>query len=90
VLVVDADALQPVDLLDLVDEIRVQLLLAEDRQDVVRVARTVHERLTRADAVAVLDVHVDAARQRVLARRRAIVRHDLDLAEVGTPRSTTP
>jgi hypothetical protein len=33
---------------------------------------------------------VDAARQRVLARRRAIVRHDLDLAEVGTPRSTTP
>jgi hypothetical protein len=63
VLVVDADALQPVDLLDLVDQVALQLLLAEHGEDVVRVARTVHERLARADAVAFLDVHVHAARQ---------------------------
>ena len=71
VLVVDVDALQPVDLLDFVDEIRVQRLLAEDRQDVVRVARPVHQRLARPDAVAFLDVDVHAARQRVLSRLAA-------------------
>ena len=80
VLVVDVDALQPVDLLDLVDEIRVQRLLAEDRQDVVRVARPVHQRLARADAVAFLDVDVHAARQRVLSRLATVLRDDDDLA----------
>src|SRR5262249_24420165 len=79
VLVVDVDALQAVDLLDLVDEIAVQRLLAEDRQDVVRVARTVHERLARADAVAFLDVYVHAARQRVLTRLPALLGDDDDL-----------
>jgi hypothetical protein len=49
--------------MDLVDQIRVQRLLAEDRQDVVRVARAVHERFARTDAVAFLDVDVHAARQ---------------------------
>ena len=68
VLVVDVDALQPVDLLDFVDEVAVQRLLAKDRQDVVRVARPVHQRLARADAIAFLDVDVHAARQRVLSR----------------------
>ena len=38
VLVVDADALQTVDLLDLVDQVRLQFLLTEHREDVVRVA----------------------------------------------------
>ena len=38
VLVVDVDALQPVDLLNLVHEVRLQRLLAEHVQDVVRVA----------------------------------------------------
>ena len=42
VLVVDADALQAVDLLDFVHEPGRQLLLALDAQDVVRVGRTVH------------------------------------------------
>ncbi len=74
VLVVDADALEPVDLLDLVDQVGLQLLLAEHREDVVRVARAVHERLAGAHAVAFLHVDVDAARQRVLARLGALVR----------------
>jgi len=42
VLVVDVDALQTVDLLDLVDQVPLQFLLAEHREDVVRVARAVH------------------------------------------------
>src|SRR5690606_27163223 len=79
VLVIDADALQPVDLLDLVDQVGLQLALAEHGQDVVRVARAVHERLTGTDAVALLHVDVHAARQRVLARLAAVVGHDEDL-----------
>jgi len=63
VFVVDADALQTIDLLDLVDQVRLQFLLAEHGQNVVRVARTVHERLTRGHAVALLHVHMHAARQ---------------------------
>ena len=42
VLVVDADALQAVDLLDFVHQPRRELLLALDAQDVVRVGRAVH------------------------------------------------
>ena len=47
VLVVDGDVLGPVDLLDLVHEVPLQLLLAEDRQDVVRVDRPVDQRIAR-------------------------------------------
>ncbi len=46
----------------------------------MRIARTVHERLARADAVAFLDVHVHAARQRVLPRFRPFVRDHENLA----------
>ena len=56
-----------------------QRLLAEDRQDVVRVARPVHQRFARADTVAFLDVHVHAAGQRVLSRLATVLRHDDDL-----------
>src|SRR4051812_16555038 len=80
VLVVDVDALQAVDLLDFVDQVGVQRLLTEDRQDIVRIARPVHERLARADAVAFLDVDVHAARQRVLSRLAPLFRDDDDLA----------
>ena len=86
VLVVDGDALQAVDLLDLVDEVRRELLLALDAKDVVRVRRPVLQRLARANAVARLDVDVLALRDQVLARlvaeRRAVVaeRRDDDLA----------
>ena len=52
VLVVDLDALEPVDLLDFVHQILGQLLFAKDAQDVVRVGGAVHERLARLDLVA--------------------------------------
>jgi hypothetical protein len=75
VLVVDADALQAVDLLDLVDEPRGELLLALHAEDVVRVGRAVHERLARAHAVARLHLDVLALGDQVLAR---LLRHELD------------
>src|SRR5262249_52992314 len=54
--------------------------LAENVQNVVRIARAVHQRLARAHAFAFLDIYVYAARQRVLARLRAgLVRNDDDL-----------
>ena len=63
VLVVDVHALQAIDLLNFVDEVLLQLLLAEHAQNVVRVERAVHQRLAGADAVAFLHVDVRAARE---------------------------
>ena len=78
VLVVDGDALQAVNLLDLVDEVRRQLLLALHAEDVVRVGRPVHQRLARANAVARLNLDVLALGDQVLARlvgqERAVLR----------------
>src|SRR5262249_53574027 len=67
VLVVDGDALKAVHLLDLVDEVRRELLLALDAKDVVRVRRPVHERLAGADTIARLHLDVLALRDEVLA-----------------------
>src|SRR6185369_7982393 len=78
VLVVDADALQSVDLLHLVDEVLRERLLAEDGEDVVRVRRAVHERLARADVIALVRADVLALRDEVLARL-ADLRRDDDL-----------
>ncbi len=81
VLVVDVDALQPVDLLDFVDQVALQRLFAEHVEDVVRVARPIHQCLTGPDALPFLHVDMNAARQRVLARlAAALVGHDDDLA----------
>ena len=55
VLVVDLHALESVDLLDFVDQVLRQRLLAEHLQDVVRVGRAVHQRLAGADAIALVD-----------------------------------
>ena len=68
VLVVDRDALEAVNLLDLVHEIRRELLLALHAKDVVRVRRSVLQRLAGADAVARLNLDVLALRDQVLAR----------------------
>jgi hypothetical protein len=45
VLIVDGNRLETVDLLDLVDQVALELLDAEDRKDVVRIDRTVDERI---------------------------------------------
>ena len=64
VLVVDGNGLRAVDLLDLVDQVALQLLDAEDRQNVVRIDRTVDERIAGAHALAFLHVDVHGTRDR--------------------------
>ena len=79
VLVRDGHALETVDLLDFVDEVHLQLALAEDLEDVVRVARTVDECIAGAQAFAFLHVDVDTARNAVLLFL-PVVGGDVDLA----------
>ena len=71
VLVVDVHALQPVDLLDLVDEVGGEFLDALDRQDVVRRRVAVDDVVALLDDVAVLQVDVLALGDQVLDRARS-------------------
>ena len=68
VLVVDQHALQPVDLLDLVDEIGGQRLDAPDGQDVVRCRIAVEDVVALLDDVAFLEMERLALRDQVLDR----------------------
>ena len=79
VLVGDGDALETVDFLDFVDQVALQLLLTEHGEDVMRVQRTIHERLAGAHALAFLHVDVDAARHGVFLLF-SVVGGDVDLA----------
>jgi len=62
-LVVDIDALQTIHFLDFVYEILLQFLLAANVQDVVRIARPVHQRIARHHAFAFLHADLHAARR---------------------------
>ena len=73
VLVVDVDALQPIDLLDLVDEIGGELLDALDRQNVVRRRIAVDDVIALFDDVAVLKMDVLALRDQIFDRLRAFL-----------------
>src|SRR5262245_42581274 len=72
-LVVDRDALQPIDVLDLVDEIGGELLDALDRQNVVRRRIALDDSVALFDQVAVLQVDVLALRDQVLLGLFALV-----------------
>ena len=76
-LVVDIDALQAVHFLNFVDEILLQFLLAANIQNVVRIARTIHQRIAGHHALAFLHIDMHAARQRVFALF-AVVAHNVD------------
>ena len=67
-LVVDGHALQPVDLLDLVDEIVGQLLDALDGKDVVGRGMAVEQELALLDAVALLHGKMPALGDQILDR----------------------
>jgi hypothetical protein len=79
VLVIDGNRLRAVDLLDLVDQVALQLADAEDCQNVVRIDRTVNERIAGANALAFLHVDVHGTRDAVLVAR-AFVGVDDDAA----------
>src|SRR6185312_1174321 len=68
VLVVDVDALQPIDLLDFIDQIGCQLLDALDGENVVRRGIALDDVVALLDDVAVLKVDVLALRDQVLLR----------------------
>ena len=68
VLVVDLDSLEPVDLLDFVDQVIGQRLDPEHPEDVVRHPIAVHQEVALLDVVALLDSHVLALGQEVLDR----------------------
>ena len=72
VLVVDQHALEPVDLLDLVDEVLCEFLDALDRQDVVRCRVAVEDVLAPLDGVAFLQMERLALRDQVLDRLLAL------------------
>ncbi len=78
-LVGDGDALEAVDLLDLVDEVLLERAFAEDLEDVVRVAGTVDQRIAGAQPLAFLHVDVDAAGDGVFLFL-TVVGGDVDLA----------
>src|SRR3954467_3715710 len=83
VLVVDQHALQPVDLLDLVDQIGREFLDALDRQDVVRRRIAFDDEVALLDDVAILQMDVLALRNEVLASLLVLVdRLDRDAALV--------
>src|SRR2546423_3634766 len=83
VLVVDRHALEPIDLLDLVDEEVRELLHALDRQDVVRRRVSFDDVLALLDCVAILQVDVFALRDQVLdGLHTLLVRLDRDTALV--------
>src|SRR5215467_7848926 len=66
VLVVDVDALQSVDFLDLVDQIGGEVLDALDRQNVMRGRIALDDEVALLDDVAILQVDVLALRDEVL------------------------
>ena len=79
VLVVDLHALEPVDLLDLVQEVLLHRARALDAQDVVRVDRALGEAVTGPHLVALVDAHVLPDRH-LVRPRRALLRRDVHLA----------
>src|SRR4029077_18844921 len=66
-LVVDRHALQPIDLLDLVDQVGGEILDTPDRQDVVRCRVAFDYIIALLDDIAILQVDVLALRDQILA-----------------------
>ena len=79
VLIRDGHALQTIDFLDFVHQVSLQFLLAQHVENVVRVKRTIHQRVAGAQTLAFLNVDVDTALHRVFLLV-AVVRSDVDLA----------
>src|SRR6266404_725076 len=80
VLVVDVDALEAVNLLNGVHQVRLGEFLTEHGQQVVQVQRAIDQGLTGPDMVAFLNVDVHAARNRVFLRGLAVFAFYVDLA----------
>src|SRR6516164_2305598 len=80
VFVVDVHTLQPVDLLNRIDQVGLGVLLAQHRQQIVQVQRSVDERFARSHVLAFLYVDVHAAWDGIFLRSLAIFALDVDFA----------
>ena len=83
VLVVDLHALQPVDVLHFVGDVARERLDAQQPQDVVRIGRTVDDRLALVHHLAVVRRHVLVLRDQVLVRDAVEVGDDQALLALG-------
>ncbi len=79
-LVVDVHALQAVNLLDGIDQVRLRELFSEDGEQIVQVERAVDEGFAGLDVVAFLNVDVHTTRDGVFLRGFAILTLDVDFA----------
>src|SRR5208283_1693111 len=66
VLIIDTHTLEAIHLLHLIHEIFLEFSRAEYAQDIVRIHRTVHERLSSGYPVSFVDIHVFALRNQIL------------------------
>src|SRR5216683_2793374 len=80
VLVVDVDALETVNLLNGVDQVRLREFFAEDGKQVVEVERAIDEGLAGFDVVAFLNVDVHASGDGVFLGGLTILAFDVDFA----------
>ena len=83
VLVVDAHALQAVDLLNFVDQVLLDLVGAHDGEDVVGANRAFRELFARVDEIAGVDQHVLAVADHVNLFLMAVLGADDDLAHAA-------
>src|SRR6267143_586991 len=80
VLVVDVDALEAVNLLNGINQVRLRELFAEDGEQVMQVERAIDEGLTGLDVVPFLNVDVHAAGDGVFLGGLAILAFDVNFA----------
>src|ERR1035441_4369609 len=80
VFIVDGDALQPIDFLDLVDEVLLQFLRAADVENLVRVDRAFGELLPFLDVIALEDDDMSADRNEVFLLHGGLLVLDEDTA----------
>ena len=81
VLIIDVDTLQTIDLLNFVHKVSLQFFFTENGQNIMRITRTIHQRLAGTHMFAFLNVHVNATRQSVFALDSVLVDdHNLPLA----------
>src|SRR5690554_1128052 len=89
-LIIDVYALETIDLLDFIHQIALELLLAKDPQDVMRITRTVHQSVTCPDELTLLNVDVNSTRQQVLGLSFSIgtLNEDFSLAAADPTKMT--
>ncbi len=78
-LIVDVDPLEAIDLLDFVDEVPLQFLIAKDIQDIVGIDGPIHEGFSSFDLISLEHIDMLAPRDQIFLFL-TILRHDLDLS----------